>query len=169
MPQGRPATGSVRFEGGRWKARLTLDGHERLVPIEPPLTKPADREKAVIEARELAKLASGAHDARSCASELVEDWYERWLSARKEKGKRIKSPRSHLTMHILPVLRGRTMASVTRADLERIVQQLDDERGVVGRQVTEAEAGGRGGDEHAGMVPRSSAGGRNCGAAAEDQ
>jgi len=115
----------VRFEGGRWKARLTLDGRERLVPIEPPLLLASDRDKALQEAHELAKLARGAFDTRARASELVEDWYDRWLAFRREKGKRIKSPQSHLTIHILPILRGKPMAEVSRSDLEQIVQELD--------------------------------------------
>lgn len=125
----RPATGSVRWEGGRWKARVTRANGERvLVDIEPPLRSKADKAKAIEEARKLTELARdpalfvqpvGPED------ELVEDWYERWLAAKKAKGQSsVKANRSHL-VHILPVLRGTPMAKVTVEQLERIVQKLD--------------------------------------------
>lgn len=123
MPRGRPATGGVRFEGGRWKARLTIDGKEKLVPIDPPLTRMSDRPKAVIEAREMAKLVAAS---RAASRETVREWYERWIAVKRAKGQSsTKAARSHLDTHILPVIGDLTMASVRARDLERIVQNLD--------------------------------------------
>lgn len=54
---GRPATGTVRFESGRWKARITVGGVARLVEIVPRLTRMEDRSRAIEEAQKLSDLA----------------------------------------------------------------------------------------------------------------
>lgn len=120
----RKATGSVRYRGGRWWARVTAHGRRALVPIEPPITDPDAREQAEAEAAILSRLAR-ATPAPAAPGELVEDWYDRWLDAREARGVSTRAPRSHLENHILPVLRGREMRKVTPADLERIVANLD--------------------------------------------
>lgn len=121
----RQATGSVRYSGGRWWARVTAHGKRALVAIEPPITDPAAREAAEAEARILSQIAR-ARLRPGAPGELAEDWYERWLQARKERGVSPRQPRSHLKTHILPILRGKPMAKVTPADLERVVRHLDD-------------------------------------------
>lgn len=121
---GRPATGGVRFEGGRWKARLTVAGREKLVPIEPPLTRdPEDRPRAVIEARAMAGLV---RDSQSREGELAEEWFDRWLLDKKARGQTAwKASRSHITVHVLPVLRGTPIAAVSKRQLEAVVERLD--------------------------------------------
>lgn len=126
----RPATGSVRFESGRWKARVTVNGRRRLVDIEPPLTRdPEDRPAAIVEARKLSKLARDpslfVQSRPASAGELARDWFDRWLAAKKERGQKTNAPRSHFDNHIGPVIGGTPMSRVTSEQLERIVQELD--------------------------------------------
>ncbi len=93
----RNLEGSVRYQNGRWKARLLVGGRERMVPIEPPLTDPNAREAAKAEARALLRLVGGP----APESELVRDWAERWLAARAAKGRTGSAVRSHILTHIL--------------------------------------------------------------------
>lgn len=119
---GRPATGSVRFRSGRWWVRLTVDGRDKLVPIDPPLTKKTDKPRALREAREMAKLVRGP----SPSTETAREWSKRWLDHKRDKGQSsVDAPKSHLENYILPVIGDVAMASVSKRDLERIVQNLD--------------------------------------------
>lgn len=123
---GRPATGSVRFEGGRWKARVTVNGRERLVDIDPPITDPNAREQALAEAREIARLARGFTDGSDPESELASDWFDRWLADKEAKGQSAWTAcRSHAKCHILPVIGTTPMRTVSVRQIETIVQRLD--------------------------------------------
>lgn len=121
----RKPSGTVEFRRGRWWARVTVGSERPWVPIEPPMTDPTARAAAVEEARILSTMARAA-PRPGAPGERVEDWYDRWLTAREERGVSARAARSHLTNHILPILRGREMAKVTPADLERVVRHLDD-------------------------------------------
>lgn len=123
---GRPATGSVRYEGGRWKARVTVNGRERLIDIDPPITDPKARAQAVVEARALADLARGFTDGSDPESELARDWFDRWLADKKARGQSAWTAcRSHAKCHILTVIGTTPMRTVTKRQLETIVQSLD--------------------------------------------
>lgn len=126
----RPATGSVRYEGGRWKARVTQpDGSRPLIPIEPPLTRKSDKAVAIAAARHMSSLARDPAvfaPASEGEDELTQDWFDRWLAAKEAKGQSsVRAARSHLANHILPVFGTTPMSRVSKAQLETIVQNLD--------------------------------------------
>ncbi len=121
----RQAKGSVEHRHGKWWARVTIGTQRPWVPIEPALTDPNDRGVAVVEAAVLSRCARAA-PRDGGPGESVEDWYDRWLAARTARGTSARAPRSHLTNHILPILRSAEMAKVTPRDLERVVRHLDD-------------------------------------------
>ncbi|MBL8719815.1 MAG: site-specific integrase [Myxococcales bacterium] len=117
----RRLEGSVRFQGGRWKARILVEGRERLVLIDPPLTDPGAHDQAKEAARRLLRLVARP----KAAPETVAEWSHRWLHARTARGLVGNAIRSHLHVHVLPAIGTRPMRDVTRRDLEPIVEVLD--------------------------------------------
>lgn len=125
----RPATGSVRWEGGRWKARITRpNGTRVLVDIEPPLCRRADKEKALEEAKALSALARdpALFVESAPAAELARDWFDRWLAAKRARGQTsVRQSGSHYRIHLDAIIGDTPMAQVTPRQIERIVQELD--------------------------------------------
>lgn len=122
----REASGSVRYRGGRWWARVTVGDDRPLLPIEPPITDPRARAAAKAEAAILSKLARAMKRPKPVAGgELVRDWYDRWLAARDENGHSTREARSHLKTHILEEIGDVAMRDLKPSDLERVVRRLD--------------------------------------------
>jgi integrase len=149
--KGRPATGTVKYEGGHWKARITVrDGSRPWIDL--PYTDPKDEAKARSKAVELSMLArdQGSEvllNPRIVDGERVRDYAVRWLDWRTECAvASVKDDRTRLARHVFPVvladgtkLGDRPIVAVTRADLEDLVDALDEKV----RKGSYLEAGGR--------------------------
>jgi integrase len=118
---------------GLWRARITLpDGtrrrskglpagttEEQARAIAQQLAEAAERVGLKsVSIKELERIAAGS-------SETVAAWSKRWLEERKKRGiASISSDKGRLNKHVLPLLTG-SLRSVTRADVERVVDSLD--------------------------------------------
>lgn len=114
----RQLEGSVRYQGGRWKARVLVEGRERLVPLEPPLVDPGARDAAKAATLDLQRRVVRP-------GETVAEWSQRWVRARAARGLVGNAIRSHLTVHLLPAIGQRPMRDVGPSEIERIVEALD--------------------------------------------
>jgi len=127
----RPATGSVRYESGRWKARITVDGRKRLVDIEPPIRSKADRDKAIEAAKRISAMARDPArfaqvGAAGMEKELARDWFGRWAAEKEERGQRsVDAVRAHFKGFVDTAIGSTPMALVSREQLEALVQSLD--------------------------------------------
>lgn len=139
----RRANGALSF-----LARIRLaDGSRERVKVPPSYCTPAGgstaRERAELyaEARQerenetgelLAKrkerLADKAkqHEALMAPGETVAKWCDRWLADRKERGiHTVDHDRGRLRKHVLPIVGRLDVRTFTRADVERVVEALD--------------------------------------------
>lgn len=122
---GRPVTGSPRFIGGRWGARVpTPDGQRTPVYFDGVGEHEIERAKSL--AKRAAELARGYVAPTKGARELLLDWSDRWVVER-ELRKLSSAPEDRRTLknHILPVLGGLAVADVTADDLRGFVAKLD--------------------------------------------
>jgi integrase len=125
---GRPSTGTVFFEGGRWKVRLTFpDGRRPIFVLPEWFTE----EQAKAKALELAT-AIRTHGVDAIGSveipkgETVAEYADRWLAWRKTRGvASVKDDRARLERHVLPLIGHREIRMVTRAHLEDVRDALD--------------------------------------------
>lgn len=131
----RKTTGSLQLHGDHWDARITLrDGRRPWVHLPPGLTESQARKKA----SQLASLAAagkiapatgpskGRRTAPIPAGETVALWGERWLEDRKARGlTSVPDDRGRWAKYVLPALGEKPIASVTKRDLEHLVEQLD--------------------------------------------
>ena len=116
-----------------FKARITLnDGSREWIHLRPGLT----REAAKAKARELSERARSQNrvkiDGRSTTSgarggrETVEDWADRWLTDREKRGiANVSTDRWNLGKYLFERFGDLPMTSVTRDDVESVVEKLD--------------------------------------------
>ncbi len=125
---GRPSTGSVFFQGGQWKVRLTLpDGVRKVVPLPAWYTEEQARAKAAEMARAIKLRGVEGIDAVEVPkSESCADWWVRYFNARAAKGQTsVKDARGRVSKWVLPILGPTEIRMVKRDDLERVVRHLD--------------------------------------------
>jgi integrase len=150
----RPRTGSVeprrRADGTLYfLARIRLaDGARERVTVPESYSTPAGgksaRERAELyaEARQerenetgellaarrarLAEAAKAKAAPETGSGETVAKWCERWLADRKERGiNTVGHDRGRLGKHVLPILGRLDVRTFSRADVERVVERLD--------------------------------------------
>src|SRR5688572_18352792 len=124
----RERTGTVFRHGDHWDVRVTLDDGSR-----PVYHLPAGCSEAM--AREKAKYwsenAKGLelrpkHGGKASAvspGETVSDYFERWNAARDVRGLvSVHKEASTFKLHIEPIIGTKPIASVTRANIEAVVE-----------------------------------------------
>ena len=134
---GRPRKGCVFEHGDHFDARITLPGGSRSRPICLPqgMTEAKARERA-LEMTELARAEALPHShtgagmastgTASDAPETVEAWSTRWCDAREARGlTSVDDDRGRLRKWVLPKLGPRAITTITRTDLEALVEDLD--------------------------------------------
>jgi integrase len=140
-PRGRPATGHVDYvpagEGeqfGHYRIRVTAADRSRPWIDMDPSPRHSPKWESEIGTAKTAELRAGNWGAvprpgakvGAAAGESVADWCKRWLANRVERGLRsVSSDRGRLKNHVLPLLEGKAMVAVTRADIEAVVEDLD--------------------------------------------
>ena len=128
--RGRPPTGCPKWNPEKqvWEAHiLKPSGGRRPVPM--PGIAEHETERAAAKAKEVAEAAIAGGYVPAEALETVNEWFERWTTARAAKGLLSgRSDRGRFTKWIAPVLGTEPMARVPRRKLEELVQSLD--RGV---------------------------------------
>lgn len=138
----RPATGAPRWNASRgcWEARVTVNGRREHIPMReiPRCTVPASRPStcacsACKMARALAKRLSdkARREGRvpEGTAETVSEWYERYYEWRERRGRGAESvsdSRGRFRKWIEPQLGTLEMVRVTRDDLERFAELLDE-------------------------------------------
>lgn len=128
----RPATGTVRWTGDHWRARVTLaDGSRPWIDL-PSNLGASDREKAKAKAAELAAYVRehGYQRSESGAvvgdTETLRDYLVRWVAERERRGIRsVKSDRQRITSHVLPLVGDLRMRAITPKDVRAVVAALD--------------------------------------------
>ena len=124
---GRPATGSARWNATRsaWEARVTLaDGRRVVVAI--PDVPLGDPERARRIAGMLSRRARETGSVPLGTGETMNEWAERWHADRVRRGfASTRDDRSHFALHIAPTLGTTPIATVSRVDVEALVQALD--------------------------------------------
>jgi integrase len=132
-PTGRPRTGSVVEHGDHFDARVTLPNGKRvrrclpagLTEARARETAAAMTERAIGRAVEEAKKIAAAPPITP-AEETIEAWISRWCDAREARGlTSVRHDRGRLGKWVIPVLRGRAMAKVTKLELVALVEDLD--------------------------------------------
>jgi integrase len=134
---GRPAKGSLQFEGGRWKARVSVPNSKRRPWVKLPfgLTEAQAREQAEIVSRLVRERGVEFLDepaqvdgdsVRAYAIDWVKDRKERKLASAGDDAVR-------LARHVLPVVLrdgskfgDRVMRAVSKDDLRDVVNALDE-------------------------------------------
>lgn len=134
---GRPAVGSVFFEGGRWKVRVTTNAGRR--PVLPVCdvgalaeddTQRAEKAGAEI-AREVRETGwEPGQDAPAAIvatrrDETVSQWFARWDEDRDHKLERARCNRADFRKWIEPIIGHFAIATLKRSDVERVVRHLD--------------------------------------------
>jgi len=135
---GRPRTGSV-WEHGKpgepgyhWDYRITLSDGSRGVPV--CLHGVTDKAAAQAKAKEQtqkaerAGLTRGAPQTASATPRMtVEKWIDAWFTDRERRGlKRQDEERGRWRKWAAPILDHLPVATVRRADVERLVERLDN-------------------------------------------
>lgn len=126
---GRPASGSVRWSGQCWTARITLaDGSRRTVPLDANIPK-EDRAAAQACAARVSELVR----AQSIASQIVtpeanemSTWFSTWCELRTRRGQTsVREVDAHYRVHITPVLGTKPIRLWTPDDLRALSRSLD--------------------------------------------
>ncbi|MDI1484491.1 site-specific integrase [Polyangium sp. y55x31] len=115
-------------------ARVLLDGRYVRIHLPPGISEARARETAKFytdnpdKARE--RIEQQARERSKGApipkGETFAAYFERWIRDREERGyTSIKSDRSAFTLHVVPTIGEKPIATITREDLERLVQVLD--------------------------------------------
>lgn len=122
----------ARFDRGEWSPEQV----QTIVVSEPAL--PAARTSPAESAAMPAAIDRSARRAMSTPSspptqkadppgETVRAWFERWLNDRAQKGlSTVRTDRSRFRSHVEPVLGDKSIATVSKADIEALVSVLDD-------------------------------------------
>ena len=130
-------TGHVEWHGsettGHWRTRVTYaDGTRRWERLD-GLTRaeqPRARKRALlVQVGARTRLPTPGPRARTPEpeGESVEEYGARWLDDRRRQGRAdVDGEAGTLRRHLYPHLGARALASITRADLERVVERLDD-------------------------------------------
>jgi integrase len=128
--RGRPATGTIEPHGDHWDVRARLPRGGGLSPRRclPAGTSEARAREVAAAMTELAATATpGAVVAPPPVGELFADWAERWCVAREAAGlTSVDDDRGRLRKWISPTLGKLVMVAITRADVEKFVEELDD-------------------------------------------
>jgi len=125
---GRRASGSVYFEGGRWKARITLpDGKRRTVILPHGLSEEQAREEALrMSAVVRLHPIDDTGERVPAAEETVAQYVARFWAYKSGRGQTTaRDSYGRLRKWVVPVLADTPIAAVTRSDLERVVRHLD--------------------------------------------
>ena len=142
MPRER--SGCVRYDNrkGCYAIRITLNGSKRSpwIPLS-PATRSPDAEKRAREVavertkiardeesqtRELPDDAARAERATEAGGRIVSEWVKRWLESRTARGlSSVSDDKGRLEKHVLPILGPLAMPTVTKDDVERLVEHLD--------------------------------------------
>ena len=132
MPRAR--TGTVRRHNDHWDARITLpDGTRPWVHLPVGETETRARERAA-SMSEKARLAAAVEhvDPKAAvvpepAGETFEAWAERWCQDREKRGlTSVDDDRGRLRKWISPTLGPKPVATMGQADLEALVEILDE-------------------------------------------
>jgi len=131
---GRRRTGNLLTAGDHFVARVLLDGKTVRIHLPPGMSEARARETAQFytdnpdKARErLEQQARGRSNAAPIPKgETFAEYLERWLKDREERGySNVGSDRSAFKLHVLPDIGTKPIATLTREDLEKLVQVLD--------------------------------------------
>lgn len=126
MARGRPPTGSImRDDAGRpVGVRVSLPGgSRRVVPFKREVTEAEARDLA----RDLARRAQELGMVPSDTLETVNEWFERWIAARRDRGlTSTGQDAGRYAKWIAPIIGTLPMVGVTRHDVERVVEHLDN-------------------------------------------
>lgn len=144
---GRKARGSVYYEGGRWKARISLpDGSRKTVTLPHGLDEHQAREEAA-RMSSVVRLHPVEVDGVRVPSdeETVGQYVERFVAWKIGRGQSTAADTlGRLRKWVVPVLEGRPIAAVSRSDLERVVRHLD--AAVADKRISAKTAGNVWGD-----------------------
>jgi integrase len=138
--RGRPRTGSVTPHDDHFDVRITLAdgtrGNSRCLPRGTSRTRAYEIARAMTE-REIEDAQRDQREAAQAAAAAAAEppkpqgetwaaWAEQWFAARDKKDLVcVKDDRSHFRKWIPEELKSRPMATITAADLERLVEFLD--------------------------------------------
>ncbi len=134
---GAKATGNIERVNGRpaYVRVLLKSGKTARIRLEPSCTElEAQSERRYWAAKaasgelvETPKQKRGEEPKHRAPGETVAAYAERWLAEREGRGlTSVRDSRSALKHHVLPILGPYAMRDVTRADVERVVEHLDD-------------------------------------------
>lgn len=130
-------TGHVEWHGsettGHWRTRVTYaDGTrrwERLDGLTQAEKARAKKRALLVQVGARTRLPTPGPRARTPEpeGESVEEYGARWLDDRRRQGRAdVDGEAGTLRRYLYPHLGARVLASITRADLERVVERLDD-------------------------------------------
>lgn len=131
--QGRPRKGTIEWHVDHWDARPTLADGRRggRVCLAVGMSEADARRhalKVTVEARRRGVTMGAPALAPEPGGPTVEDYATLWCAAREERGHTsVEDDRGRLRKWISPRIGKLKVASVTRRDLERLVEFLDDE------------------------------------------
>ena len=123
---GRPRTGSVVWQRGQWRARITLaDGSRKLVSLDPAIARD-DVEGARACARSVSDAALRMGGVPASVGETVKEYCDRWFKARRERGlATVDDDMGRFRKWVQPRLGNRSIRELGRAVLEDFVEWLD--------------------------------------------
>src|SRR5215213_1096344 len=126
----RKATGTIARAGDHWKARIRLAaGSGPWVDLPSGLSEAKAREMAAAlteRARSKNWKTPPKNGALPPPGSTVAEWSKRWLAHRAQRGlTSVRDDKGRLEHHILPLLGDLAVPAVTRADIERVVADLD--------------------------------------------
>ncbi len=124
----RPRTGTlVRRADGSHRARITVANGKRPWVDVPKGATPNQARAFAASVSEIARDEGGVAVGRARSrTETVRAWCERWLADKERRGHTsVPATRSLLENHILPVIGDLPISTVSRRELERIVERLD--------------------------------------------
>lgn len=130
----RTPRGHVEWHGdvetGRWRTRATDAAGKRVWLNLPHELRQKDAPRARRVALQMQIAARGATKAPAgppADGESVEEYLGRWIAERAAAGlTNTALDDAQLRKHLVPALGARPIASITRADLEAVVERLDD-------------------------------------------
>ncbi|HEY4012765.1 MAG TPA: site-specific integrase [Polyangiaceae bacterium] len=138
---GRPATGSVKWRhnpdrvdpvtgkpapGMQWWGRVTKANGRGFVPLDPSILE-HERDAALACAVETAAWYRDNPTTVKTVRETVSEYARRWCDWRESRGMVcVKDDRARLKNHVLEGVGALDIRAVTRRDLERLVERLDE-------------------------------------------
>lgn len=131
----RKATGNVIREGDHFVARVQLDGKRERIHLQPGLSEEKARATAEFytENPEIARKTIESQKAQKSGiapipkGETFAQYLARWFDDRDKRGfAAIKGDWRFLEKHVCPHIGERSIADITREDIEKLVQHLDE-------------------------------------------